>query len=1031
MKKIIEYFASRQLIANVFFCGTIIVAAICWQTIGKEELPEFARDVLNVMTIYPGAPAEDVELFVTKPIEEELKGVSGIYDIKSTSSLGSSSFSISIDPNYPDKDKVIQEIKDAVLRTDFPSEVRDIPTFRQFKSSEKAIIDIALIHKQHSYLDQQARSELQKYALSFENQMVALPEVSSIDKSGYLLPEIHVMMNPDKLKILETSISEIHRQIQKNHIRAPIGSLMDRGESKVTALNELDNQKALENMVVRGTYEGPALKLDQIADVKLSFERSNSILKVNGHEAIILNVKKSVSADILSAKEALMKFIEQHRTTNSDSPVEIILMDDESYDVTNRLAIILTNGLLGFILVLLVLFLFLEPKYGFWVAMGIPFSLAFTTICLLLAGYTINNMTLAGLIIVMGVVVDDAIVIAENILRHRREGWVAIDAAIGGTYEVFKPVFASIITTCVAFVPLFFFEGFWGQIVSYIPLVVILMLAGSLIESVFILPSHLVGRTPLLKNKVSSQKDWFMKFEARYERFLVKVLNKRIFVFGAFLIFSGVSGYIFSLHMNFAMFPREEAKEIFIKVTAEETSTRFETAKLIEPLERIFLDDESGVVQAVRTSIGHSRRGGAVKENEGWLRVELLPASQRDVPLKQLMEGWEAAANKVEGFKKIKFFRSWFGSGSGSAIELLVQENDDERRLAISVSIKAFLEKIPSLSNVEIEKPLEKKEYLFHIDQEKLVRFDIDPIAVTTALRSFVEGTILYTINKGDEETDVRLTVPDNYKTDLLALLELKVENKEGQLSYLKNFVTIVESMRPTNISRMNYKRTMTVYGDMSTDPDLTPLEIAELMESKLFPKIYKEHPGAILRFTGEIEETRDSQNDFRNSIILALVMIYAILIMMFNSVFKPLIIMAIIPFGVGGAAFALFIHGYSVYGFFAVVGALGMIGVVVNDAIIMIDRLGQKSIQASDREDYYRKIAAVTATRFRPVLVTTITTVLALLPTAYGLLGYDSMLAEMMLTMAWGLVFATFITLLLVPSLYTLQKGSLAATPD
>lgn len=1019
MKTIIKYFCENHLLANVIFFGVLIVSFVCWNSIGKEELPEFARDNIRVLTIYPGAPAEDVELFVTKPVEEELKGVSGIYDIKSTSSLGSSILNIEIDSDHPDKDQVIQDIKDAVLRVDFPAEVRDLPTFRQFKSSEKAIIDIAIYNKKAKYLDQKSRSLLQKYVLNLEHQLVALPEISSVEKSGYLSPELKILMQPEKLASFDISVSEIHNQIKSNHIRTPIGSLSDKGESKITALHELDNAEALQKLVLRGSYAGPYIRLDQIGRVEQGFEKSTSVKKVQGHEAIVLNVRKSLSTDILSAKNALNKFIEQYKTANSDSPIEIVLMDDESYDVTNRLSLITTNGVLGFVLIMLVLFIFLDMKTGFWVAMGIPFALAFTIILTLFVGYDINNMTLAGIIIVMGIVVDDAIIIAENIIRHQRKGLTLLDSALTGTREMFAPVMASILTTYVAFIPLLFFEGFLGQFVSYIPLMIVFMLLGSLIESVIILPSHMVSEVWLLKSKVRQRRDWFSKCEKSYQSFLSRLLKFKILILVGFCLFLGVMVYLFHHQMRFSMFPREETKEVFIKVEAEDQGlNRYETAKLMEPIENIFIQDQSHVVVAVRSSVGESRHGGLVKEYEGWLRVELLPSDERDEPLSDMMRRWELQAKAVKGFKKVKFFKSWFGHGSGSAIEILVQENNDKNRTEISEDIKSYLEKIPSLSHVEIQRPLEKKEFLFQIDQQKLVQLRLDPVSVSTSLRAFVEGNILYTLNKGDEEVDVRLTVPEDAKIDLTELLNLRVENKEGRLIDLKNIIKITEAVRPTNIQRMNYKRSMTVYGDLSLNPKKTPLEIARILESDLFPKIYKKYPAAVLRFMGEIEDSRKSKGDFQNSIFMALVLIYGILVVMFNSLKKPIVILAIVPFGFAGAMLALMLHGMQVYGFFAVVGALGMIGVVVNDSIVMVDQLEKAALKSSSKDNW---IATVASTRLRPILLTTITTVVAILPTAYGFAGYDSMLAEMMLTMGWGLAFSTIITLVLVPCLYGL----------
>ncbi|MCP4912374.1 MAG: efflux RND transporter permease subunit [Oligoflexia bacterium] len=460
MLSLINYFTKRHLLSNILFFGIIIFAYFSWQNIGKEEMPEFESNWIRVNAVYPGAPAEDVELFVTKPIEDELKGIAGIDEIQTTSSVGSSSIRITLDDDYPNKADVAQDIKDAILRTNLPSEVRDLPRIRQFKSAEKAILDIGIYHKEKKFLDVKDRQELQKYVLSFESQILALKEISSISQSHYRKPELQVIAKPEKIKRQEISLSEIKSQIQNNNVRVPIGSMKDRGESKVTALNELETVNDLEGLVLRSNFEGGGIKLKDVATVQEGFESSNSIFKINGHEAVFLNVRKNVSTDIISAQKAVMKFISNFKKSNKDAPIEVIFMDDESYDVTNRLDIVSKNGVMGFFLIVIVLLIFLNLKAGFWVAMGIPFCIAFTLIISNLIGYTINNMTLAGIIIVLGIVVDDAIIIAENISRFKEEGMNSFDAAVQGSYDVFKPILASILTTCAAFVPLMFLQVF-------------------------------------------------------------------------------------------------------------------------------------------------------------------------------------------------------------------------------------------------------------------------------------------------------------------------------------------------------------------------------------------------------------------------------------------------------------------------------------------------------------------------------------------------------------------------------------------
>ena len=1014
MKNIIQYFTSRHLLTNVFFFGTILFAVFTWTKIGKEEMPEFSSNWIRVNTTYPGAPAEDVELFVTKPIEDELKGVAGIDEVVTTSSVSSSSIRIVIDDSYPDKREITQNIKDAILRAKLPSEVRDQPNVRQFKSDEKAIMDVGIYFKNADFLTDDLRRELQQEVISFEAQLISLNEISSVDRSFYRKPEIQILANPKENLKMQFSLSEIRNQIQSNNIRVPIGSLQDRGESKITAINELEDVTSLENLILRGNYEGVGIKLKELATIQEGFERSSSIFKINGREGIFLNIKKSVSTDILTAQTAVMKFVDAFRKNKKDSNLEIVIMDDESYAVTNRLNIITSNGLIGFVLIMLVLFIFLDIKSGFWVAMGIPFSMAFTLIICHMVGYTVNNMTLAGIIIVLGIVVDDAIIIAENISRHREQGKPLMQASVDGTAEVFKPILASIITTCVAFIPLIFFEGFFGKLVAFIPLVVILMLLGSLIESLLILPAHLSSKTPGL-DKLSEKKgeNWFYKYERHYSKFLEKVFDHRIIVISFFLLTLAGGAVLYNKKMKFVMFPREESEEVYIKVKAKKDMTRHETAMAIAPLEQLFVESKGDVV-AVRSTIGLSRRGGEVKENEASILVELFPADDRKTPLKKLISKWEEKSKEFKDLESVKILKGRWGNASGNAVELQIQENNEVKRGEVAKLLEDAMKADPSIVDVEIEEPLMKKEFLFKLIQSRLIKYNVAPEKVTSSLRSFVEGSILYSINKGDEEVDVRLSVPDKDKNDLSELLNLRVENKAGQLIYLNKIVDIEEVKRPVNISRTNYKRTTMIFANQNEKLKITPLQIAEKLESDVFPEVIKKYPTTILKFRGEIEDSRESQGEFRGSVIMVVILIYLILVLMFNSLTKPFLVLSVVPFGLSGIVYVLVAHGMSVYGFFAAIGALGMIGVVINDSIVMIDMF-ENNIERS-----LKAIADISASRLRPVLVTTLTTVVGILPTAYGLAGYDSMLAEMMLTMGWGLAIGTVFTLVLIPCLYS-----------
>lgn len=1024
MEKLIYYFSQRAVIVNVVLFGLILTAIMMWPKVGKEEMPDFAFNSVRVTIPYPGASSGDVELFITKPVEEKLKGVTSLEAVKSTSSYGVSSFQVSFELHTPNLQEKIQEVKDAIDSVDLPREA-EAATYKQFRSSEKAILDVGLYLKDKEILDTDSRILLQKYALAFKDRLLSLKEVSGVTSEGYLRPELQVKVKPERLKDFEVSMDQVQSQITQQHVRRPIGSMKDRAESDVSLIGELDDVASLEQVIVSSGFSGQQIHLSELADVDQGFERNKQIVKISGNEGLVYNVQKSSNVDILSAQEAVLKFIKQFELNNADIPIGFVLMDDESYDVRNRLSLISYNGLIGFSLILIILFIFLDFRSGIWVGMGIPFCLAFTLIVANLLDFTINNITLASIIIVLGIVVDDAIIVAENISRREMNGMSL--PYVKGTIEVMNPIIASVLTTCAAFVPLYFFSGRFGLFVQYIPTIIFLMLFSSLIESFFILPAHMRQNFSwsILKEKtgkIAEKRAIFLNnMENSYSVFLEKILKKRVFVLLGFCLMLIGALWVFDQQLNYVMFPREESKEFRIKVKVNDDTVRYETARIIRQVENVFLNDKHHVVVGVRSSVGQSNRGGQVAENEASLVVEIVPRDERDISLNELLKIWQTELDQLKGFSEIKIVKSRWGSDSGSPIEIQIQENNDNNRRKITEKLKEKLEALPELANVEIERPIEKQEFELSVKKVEVSRLNVDYMQLASTLRSYIEGSILYTLNSGEEEIDVRFTSLDKNKDDIERILDLSVANKEGYLIPIRNLVNVKKQNKPANIQRINFKRTTTVYADLVPDSEITPLTVAENIERDIFPELMKGVPSAILEFQGEVKDSRESQSDFTMSIILALSIIYFLLVFLFESLLTPLVIAAIIPFGLVGVIFMLWSHGMTQFGFFAVVGSLGMIGVVINDSIVMVDKLESffESFNGS-KDEMFEHVAKESASRLRAVILTTLTTVAGLLPTAYGIAGYDAMLAEMMLSMSWGLMFGMFITLLLTPSLYS-----------
>jgi len=1089
MKKFIEYFSDKHIFTNFIVIAVFVGAVIFWNKTGKEEMPNITLDFVSVSVSYPGATADEVEYFVTKELEDALTGIDGIEEIESTSSQGSCRLRINLTPNNKNRKNVVDDIKDAVSNVKLPDEIEDDPNVWEFKSTKMPIIDLMMVYDDVDIMNHEQRTILQSYVDTLEDKILRQPFVSEVNISGYLENYIEIQLIPEKLAYYNISISQIISAIKKNNLKQPLGTMDDKNATKIKLDAELNEIDTIKNIIVQSSFEGYNIRLKDLANVVQTFEKPESYLKINGSEAIRINVVKTSDIGIIQAIDRLKIITDEFsKTALKESPVKLIPMDDESVDIRNRLFLITMNGLVGFIFIIIVLFFFLNAKSALWVAMGIPFTFGFTMILASLLGHTINNITLAAIIIVMGMVVDDAIVVAENVSRLMSEGVKPKEAVIRGTAFVLLPITASIVTTCVAFVPLFFWEGRFGLMVKYIPPIIFLMLGGSLFEAIFILPSHLrynfprwvrviftLGLLPVIEKhyninnkKTQSKNDdnqmpdkvhWFMKVEDFYGEILKKLLKFKWIIFIIAFLIILYSIFIFIFKMKYTMFPREETTQISITGEAPFGTLKEDVEKLIRPVEDIFLPYLNKEVIGFRVGIGQSRWGGRTRENVFNMRIEILPKDKRKKSANQLIEEWQKEIDKIKGFTSLKIIKSRFGHSSGSAIDILVKENDDETRFKIADEIKDYLIRYPAIINSEVESQFNDPEYSIKPDRDLINRLNISTDTIATSLRTVLEGNNVYDISKAGKDLEVIVTVPPKIKSNIDAILNMPIENQANYLVPLNKIVKVTKHISPNTITRLDGKRTIHVYADMkdlkskTKQPEnnnqnnqdeknnwknknendkkpekidklklsekMTILEIAKHLEENLFPEIYKKYPTAQLEFYGEIKESRESTYDFLIAFLLAAVLIYVILALTLNSLTKPIIIILSIPFGLAGIIITLQLHGMLIFGFFSIIGALGLTGVVVNDSIVLLVKLEDEYSKRIKNNKPNIIVADITKTRLRAVLLTTLTTVAGLLPTAYGVCGYDSMLAEMMLTLAWGLIFGTIVTLILVPSIY------------
>ncbi|HOG64341.1 MAG TPA: efflux RND transporter permease subunit [Spirochaetota bacterium] len=1105
LEKMIRYFATRHMLANCMTIGVILAAVFAWEKTGKEETPNYELNFITIRTAYPGAAPEDVEQLVTKRLEEKLKSIDGIYRLQSTSTIGSSTIRIEFIPGYDAMDEALNDIRNQTASVKLPAEVRDPPSVRQFKTTRRAVLDVAVYLTNHHTLDRTSRAALQKYAYDLSDQLGGLTQVSEVSMSGYYKNELQILLNTDRLREYNISTSEVIAVLKKHNLRVPAGGLDDTLDTKVSVVAELDTVAKLSNLVIRASFDSPAIFLSDLATIRPGFEKNTSIRKVNGHEAVTLNIRKTASSDILQTTDAVRAFIARYeRDVLANTPARIQLLDDGSSGVRNRLSLIVGNGILGFILILVFLFLFMDATSAFWVAMGIPFTFFVTMIAFPLMGYTVNNITLAAIIIVMGMIVDDAIVVAENIARLRSAGIRQEDACILGTREMVLPVFGSIATTVVAFVPLFFFSGRYSQMLVFIPPVIAVMLFASFFESIFVLPAHLgmhlpkpfmrfVSRLGFFRRTLSVQQDpangekelkahWFVKVEQWYARILEHLLHHRIIVTAFFIALLVTAGLVFSSQFKFVLFPDEESNELNISGFAPQGSSKEQTEVLVRSIENLVNTERPANVVGYRSVIAQSRRGGAADQSSFAIVIELKERENRTKSTEALMRQWREQVMKIPDLERVTVTAGRFGSGSGSAIEVEVRENDDAIRKKAAEAVRDALDRLPGLRNAEVDEPIRNPEYRIGFNRELVTRLGVNPSELATAMRTVLEGTIVDEINSGDEEVDIRVSVDGNYKQAIDFLLQNPIQNSGDYLIPLSRLVSYERVLAPSSITRIHHKRTTMVYADIDdgksdtqtrrprkkpatntipkdhtadklsvTDRNpglpgeaaastnrirktrvrpepMTPIEVASWLEERIFPKIQQQYPGVVFSFSGEIKDTRESSGDLGTATILVLFLIFVILALIFNSALRPAIVMMTIPFGLVGIIFTFWIHGIEQFGLFAAIGALGLAGVVINDSIVMIDKLDRSIREDGWGKSKFERIANISGTRLRAVMLTTLTTVAGLMPTAYGVAGYDAMLAQMMLALSWGLLFGTLITLILIPTIYTFLKDAAPA---
>ncbi len=797
-----------------------------------------------------------------------------------------------------------------------------------------------------------------------------------------------------------------------------MGSITDNNlDTTIVSDGRLTDLASIQNLILRSSFDGPSVKLSDVATIDIDYEKESIESRISGKPGISFTIFKSETADIITVDNHVKKITQTFIETYPE--LSIVKAKDFSKYLRNRLNVMISNGVIGLILVILVLTFFLNISMAFWVALGIPVAVLGVFFLMPAFNITINIISLLALIIVIGIIVDDGIIIAESIAKFKEQGLSKIDASVHGIQQVFLPVFTTILTTIIAFSPLFFMSGIMGKFIFQIPQVITIALIISLIEIVIALPSHIASGPD--KPKSSTTPNWrhslIQKSRNKYEQILHICLIRRYrLLLGFIAAFIGTIFFALNV-MNFVLFPESNAVSFFIRADAPPGTPLEETSKLIMPIEAAILDLPNSELQSLTTRVGMSGRESSFlveADNVSMIFVDLVPFTNRKRSARDIMKSIKEKTENTPGFDKITYQVEAGGPPVGQAVSIRVISDDNKLRETISDQVYEFTSGITGVQSLERTDTRSKSEAHIQFDYQALSDLNVNVADVHNTIRTAFNGFKAGSLKIDDEDINFVIELNDNEKQSFSTLTQLSVPNRTGQLIPLKHLLSITKKEGSATLIHIDGKRTTSIYGDIDKKR-ITSTKVMEQVKSKFSSDKIN---GAQLEFGGESQETNESVQNLIRSFVLALLGIFFLLILLFNSLFQPFMVLLTIPFGLIGVIIAFALHGQDL-GFISMIGTIGLTGVVVNDSLVLVNHLNKKQALMTTKDSLINIVTLGSGDRFRPILITSCTTVAGLLPLAYGLGGSDPFIAPMALAIGYGLLFSTPLTLFLLPALY------------
>ncbi|MEM9291304.1 MAG: efflux RND transporter permease subunit [Acidobacteriota bacterium] len=1027
--------ALRHRVAVFFLTAVVVVTGlVAYSSLPRENNPDVELPVIIVLVPYPGASPLDVEAQITNPLERELQGVANLKSLLSYSLEGASSVTVEFVAGT-DIDDALQKVRDRVelAEPDFPEEAED-PIFQEVNFSDIPVVQVNL------YGDV-GQVRLKQLAEDLQDEIEAMPGVLRARLVGGVDRQVRVEVDPYKLYLYGLSLEDVLSAVARENVSIPGGQL-DTGEMTyaVRVPGEVDNPTDIGDFVIEAP-DGQPIFIRDVATVTFGFEDRLSYSRIDGRESVSLSVQKRVGANIIEVADAVHQLVEEQRALWPEG-VDATLLADQSDEIRRMVSDLENNILSGLLLVVLVLMFVLGLRNAIFVGLAIPFSMLLAFNVLQLLGITLNVVVLFSLVLAVGMLVDNAVVVIENIYRHMEEGESHLRAASIATREVGAAIVVSTFTTVAAFSPLLFWPGIVGDFMSYLPKTVSWVLLASLLVAFTINP---VICSRFMRVKTAEQRDSRRervlrglgeRFVSRYERVLGFALDHRLLVIGGTLALfvTLVGAYATALNTGVEFFPETEPERIFVDVETPPGTQLEVTDRQIRRFEEILRELPDIKVLAAASGSGSQQdelglgNNGGGNPTRGRVIVDLVKRDERDQNSYLTLDRARELARSGPGVK-IFVDRPQDGPPVGDPLSVEVRGEDFETLGGIAEEMTQLLGDIPGLVTIDSDFDLARPEVRVLVDRTAAARRGLNMEQIARAVRTAINGTEASIYRWGDDEADVVVRLAEGARTSLEDLGQLTVVNEDGVRIPLAEVAQLERSQALTMIIHKERKRVVTVSGKVARPQLADPVRQEARKRLEARPDLLP--PGYSLSFAGQSEDEEESKAFLLKAFGYGLLLVLVLMVTKFDSLVIPLIILSSVLMSMVGVIIGLIVTAQPFGIIMTGLGVISLGGIVVNNAIVLLD-YGEQ--QWAKGELSRRELVLLTGTRrFRPVLLTAITTILGLIPLSTGIeidfrnlalvTGGESSQwwSSMAVAVIFGLAFATFLTLVVVPVLYDL----------